>query len=425
MNARIAPSALSGRVAIPGSKSHTIRAVAIASLANGTSVIRAPLESADTAAAFNAYTAAGAQIEVSPDVWRVTGTGGSIQTPRETVDVLNSGTTMRLALGSFSLMRSGTATLTGDEQIQRRPAGPLAKSLTDLGASVKSIRGNGCAPFEVRGRLRGGETSIEAVTSQYVSSLLINTPLADGESHIRVPLLNEAPYVWMTLWWLANEGIRVDYADDLSEFRVPGGQSYKAFDRRIPADFSSATFFLAAGALAGNEVTLDGLDMTDTQGDKAVIDYIRRMGGFIEVSNGAIVVKSNDLHGAELNLNATPDALPMMAVLACFARGKTTLANVPQARIKETDRIAVMTKELSKMGGRVTELPDGLIIEESPLHGADLDGHGDHRVVMSLAVAATAAKGPSVIHGAEAAGVTFPTFFELLSSLGAKVSTQV
>lgn len=424
MKIRISPSPLVGRVKIPGSKSHTIRAVAIAALATGKSRIDAPLVSADTLAAVDAYSATGAQVAMREGFWDVTGTGGEVKEPANIVDVGNSGTTLRMVLGSFALMSDGSATLTGDEQIRRRPAGGLVGALNDLGASVKSLGGNGCAPFEVRGRLKGGETSIEAVTSQFLTSLLVNTPLADGDTRIVVPVLNEAPYVRMTLDWLESSGISLQYDENLVEFEIPGGQEFQPFERRIPADFSSATFFLAAGAIRGNEVTLEGLDMDDPQGDKAVVEYVERMGARVSISEDGISVRGSGLQGIELDLNATPDALPMMAVLGCLAGGRTTLANVPQARIKETDRIAVMAAELAKMGAVTRELPDGLVVEESALRGAKLQGHGDHRIVMALTVAATAAQGETVIDSAEAVDVTFPEFFTLMQSLGARITVE-
>jgi 3-phosphoshikimate 1-carboxyvinyltransferase len=417
---------LSGEVTIPGSKSHTIRAVAIASLAAGESVIRAPLVSNDTCAAVEAYRALGAEITVGrglptpPEEWRVRGFGGEVRVPEDVIDVRNSGVTLRTALGTCALLREGRAVLTGDAQIRRRPAGPLAQSLTDLGADVRSTRDNGCAPFVVEGRLRGGETSIEGTTSQYVTGLLINVPLADGDSVIHVTKLNEAPYVEMTLDWLRRQGIAFEN-DGLTEFRVPGGQSYRPVDRAIPADWSSATFFVGAGALPGNDVTLKGLDLSDTQGDKAVLDYARAMGAKVEISEVGIRVSAQELVGCELDLNATPDALPMFAVLGCFAKGTTRLINVPQARIKESDRIAVMAQELVKMGARVEDLPDGLIVHESKLHAAEVEGHGDHRVVMALAVAGCSLPGKTVVHGAEAAAVTFPEFEECMWGLGASV----
>lgn len=409
-------------VEIPGSKSHTIRAVAIAALANGVSRVRQPLESADTRSSLGAFCALGATVREQRDLWQITGVGGEVHAPRLEIDVGNSGTTMNVALGSCALLREGRAVLTGDKQIQRRPSAQLAKSLNDLGASVTDLYGTGCAPFEVRGRLRGGDTSLEAVSSQYLSSLLMSTPLADGESRIRVPLLNERPYVGITLDWLARQGIRLEAEDDWSEFRVPGGQQFSPVDRRIPADFSSATFFLAAGALPGNSVVCRGLDYHDTQGDKAVVEYLKAMGADVTVGKDEIGVASRELRGCEIDLNATPDALPMMAVLACFAQGETRLVNVPQARQKETDRISVMREELTKLGGDVEELEDGLVVRESQLVGTTVDSHDDHRVVMALAIGATHVRGMTTIEHAEAMSVTYPAFAQSLRDLGGRAT---
>lgn len=416
-------SRLAGAVDIPGSKSHTIRAVAIGSLAGGESLIREPLASADTLAAVDTYRALGAEIVVEPNCWRVRGTGGAVRTPDNFIDVQNSGTTLRIAVGSAALMPSGMAGFTGDHQIRRRPIGPLAQSLTDLGAKVVTTRGNGCAPLIVNGRLRGGRTTIEAVTSQYVTSLLMCTPLADGDSVIDVPLLNEQPYVHITLDWLARGGITLE-RDELRQFRVPGKQRYRPIDVRVPADFSSATFFLAAGVLGENEVLVRGLDMNDAQGDKAVVGYLRQMGARIEIEPEGIRVTPGELTGCEINMNATPDALPMMAVVGCFARGRTSLVNVPQARLKETDRIAVMAAELGKMGARIRELPDGLVIEQSDLRPTAVDGHDDHRVVMSLAVAGCSVPSGTRIAKAEAMSVTFPTFVDCMRNLGADLLAE-
>ncbi len=424
MNLVCRPTSLRGTVEIPGSKSHTIRAVAIAALAAGRSRIRQPLISNDTQSAVRVYSGLGATFECGDGIWEVEGTGGELRAPSGILDVGNSGTTLNIALGSCALIEKGTISITGDEQIQRRPAGALASSLNDLGARVLALRGNGCPPFEIEGTLRGGATKIEAFTSQFLSSLLMCTPLAREDSAIDVPLLNEAPYVGITLDWLKSQGIVLDYDPDYRWFRVPGRQHYAPVDRRIPGDFSSATFFLAAGALPGNAVCCSGLDMNDTQGDKAVVEYLRKMGAAIDDRGEAVEVRAKELVGCDLDLNATPDALPMMAVMACFASGTTRLLNCPQARVKETDRIAVMREELSKMGARITELPDGLVIEQSDLQGTEVDGHGDHRVVMSLAIAASAAKGATTILGAEAADVTYPGFLNALKDLGAHASKK-
>ena len=278
-------------------------------------------------------------------------------------------------------------------------------------------------PIVVSGRLHGGRTSIEAVTSQYLSALLINCPLAAQTSEIDVPLLNEKPYVHITLDWLRRGGVELE-RDELKWFCIPGGQKYKPFHIRVPADFSSATFFLAAGVLGDNDVTLTGLDFNDAQGDKAVVDYLRQMGARIDITAEGVRIRPGQLTGCELDLNATPDALPMMAAVACFAKGQTSLVNVPQARLKETDRITVMREELSKLGATITEKPDGLVIQESKLHAATVDGHDDHRVVMALAVAASAIPGETIIGTAEAMAVTFPTFVECMRKLGGELHLE-
>jgi len=416
-------SKLSGEVRVPGSKSHTIRGVAIAAMAEGGSVLKAPLDSADTRSAVEAVVALGARAELCADLWRLEGCAGRPTATRPRIDVGNSGTTMRVVMGLASLLRRGTITITGDEQIQRRPAGPLAECLTALGASVTSTRGNGCAPFIVEGTLSGGCASIEAATSQYVTSLLLCCPLATHDSVIDVPLLNEKPYVQITLDWLKSQDIDVTH-EDLRRFRVRGGQAYRPFEQRIPADFSSATFFLVAGALGGNSIACTGLDMQDSQPDKTVIGYLEAMGADVTVTGDRVDVTGAELSGVELDMNQTPDALPAMAVLGCFARGETRLRNVAHARIKETDRIAVMCGELRRMGADIDELEDGLVVRESDLHGAVVEGHGDHRVVMALAVAGLSCPGETVITTAEAAHVTFPQFDRLMSDIGAALQVS-
>ncbi len=423
-------SRLKGVVAIPGSKSHTIRAVAIASLADGKSIIRKPLSSSDTLSAANCFRALGAKIDTSDaSSWMVEGTGARINPPAETIDVGNSGTTLRIAIGSAALALPGqTTTFTGDEQIRTRPVGPLMACLEQLGAKCKSLNDNGKPPVTITGRITGGKTSIAATTSQFLSSLLLCTPLAEQDSEIDVTLLNEPGYVQMTLDWLDRQQIK--YTNEhFRRFEIKGGQRYKPFDETIAADFSSATFFLCASALFADEVTLLGLDFADSQPDKAVVEYLRQMGADITVGKGGVTIMASQLKAAELDMNATPDALPALAVTAAFAEGETRLINVPQARSKETDRIACMAEELSRMGVDVEELPDGLIVRggkpralsASSGQAAALDGRGDHRIVMALAVAALGLENPSTIDTAEAIDVTFPDFVKLMTSLGANM----
>jgi 3-phosphoshikimate 1-carboxyvinyltransferase len=418
-------SRLKGSVPIPASKSHTIRAVALASLAQGQSLIRNPLASGDTDAAILCYGAYGAEIDTTDDkVWRVTGIGGRIVPPQQTIDVLNSGTTLRIAMGTAALAAPGqTTTFTGDEQIQSRPVAPLMEALDNLGAKCRSLRNNGKAPVQVSGQIRGGFTTLEAKTSQFLTGLLICTPLAAKDTDIEVTLLNEPGYAQMTLDWLDKQGV-VYQNEGLLRFHIKGGQSYKAFDLPVPADFSSATFFLCAAAVFGDGVTLQGLDFADSQPDKAVVDYLRAMGAKITSGPDGITVQSAPLEGIEIDMNGTPDALPAMAVTAAYAKGTTRLVNVPQARTKETDRIRCMAEELTKLGARVEELPDGLVVHQSKLKPAHLDARGDHRLVMALSLAAMGMTEPCVIDKAEAMRVTFPEFVTLMRSLGADMEVR-
>jgi len=417
-------STLKGRVSIPGSKSHTIRAVAIAALADGQSRIRRPLISSDTFSAVECYRSLGAKIDISnPNIWVVDGTGGKICAHNKTIDVGNSGTTLSIALGSAALgSENEQITFTGDKQTKNRPMGSLIHSLNDLGGKVAAVYNNGCAPITVSGRLKGGRTSIECFTSQFLSSLLMACPLAEGDTHIDVPLLNEPDYVQMTLDWLNRQKIRYE-KDCLRRFFIAGGQYYTAFDEIIAADFSSATFFLCAAALCGDDVLIQGLDFADSQPDKAVADYLKAMGAELRQEADGVRVRKSALRGIEIDMNRTPDALPAMAVTAAFAEGTTRLVNVPQARKKETDRIACMAAELKKIGAEVEELPDGLIIRGGRrLAAAPVTGHDDHRIVMAMAVAGLMLPTPLEIDTAEAMNVTFPEFVTLMNALGAALN---
>lgn len=406
-----------GKVAVPPSKSHTIRAVFLASLAEGVSTIRGRLKSDDADSAIAACRALGAGLEEKGDCLTIRGTGGKIEPATGIIDVGNSGTTARFVL-SMAALSSRSITITGDEQTQKRPMKPLCDALSELGAAIESTN-EGRLPVRLRGPIKGGMANVDGATSQYLSSLLIHTPFCESETRLIVGSLNEKPYVDMTIGWLEKLGIEVT-RKGYEEFIILPGQSINAFDSTVPADFSSATFFLALSAIEGCEVELTGLDMNDSQGDKQVIDYLREMGADIECGD-TVRIKGRKLEGKTLDLNSTPDALPAMAVAGCFAGGTTRLTNVPQARIKETDRIAVMAGELRKMGADIEEEEDGLVIRHSRLTGTEVNGHGDHRVVMSLAVAGLAAEGITTVTTAEAMGITFPDFVELMQSCNASM----
>jgi 3-phosphoshikimate 1-carboxyvinyltransferase len=260
-------------------------------------------------------------------------------------------------------------------------------------------------------------------------------PLAPAGTvtEIDVPLLNEKPYIDLTLSYLAAQGISWEGAADYSYFRVPGGASYRPLHGPVAGDFSSAAFPACAAVISGLDaggagepafrepLVLEGLDPGDPQGDKAIFDILVRMGCVAAWSREGgewhlTVSRAGRLKGGVFDLNDTPDLLPAAAVLGAYAEGETALINAAHARIKETDRIAVMAGELKKLGVDVRERPDGLVIRGGALRGGKVDGHGDHRVVMALAAAALGASGPVEIAGAESAAVTYPAFPELMAA---------
>lgn len=370
----------------------------------------------------SAAQALGAEINKGDDIWTVSGTGGQLVNKVERIDIGNSGTSLRI-FTALAATADFQATFDGDHSIRTRPMKTLLDALCNLGVQCQSTEGK--CPLSVKGPIKGGETDVDGKSSQFLSALLFSTPLARQDSIIRVNDLHEKPYVEITLDWLRKQNIELEHNQELSEFRVRGSQAYHPFDLTIPADFSTATFPLLAAAITGGTVSIRNLDFQDRQGDKAVFDFFRQMGVIVEKmpSLTRVTNPSGDLNGIEIDLNNTPDALPAMAVAAAVANGRTTLKNVAQARIKETDRIECMSNELRKMGAQVEELADGMIIEGSGrLNGAELMGYEDHRIVMALAVAGLVAEGETVINGSEAASVTYPGFVNDFRNIGADIT---
>lgn len=420
MKFRVTPGNLKGTARIPASKSNTTRAVAIATMAEGTSVIENPLPSRDCLSTCEVCRGFGAQIENLPDRWIVKGVGCP-QLPSNVLDVGNSGTTLYIVTAMAALIPEGYTVITGDYQIRYRPAGPLLGSLVALGATAFSTRGNGCAPLVVRGRIRGGKTALPGVNSQWLTPLLFAAPLADGDTEVTVENLQERPYIAMTLGWLERQGIRFEM-EGMRWFKVYGQQRYRPFHETIPGDWESACFPLVAAAITDSDVTVLGMDTRDYQGDKVIIDILQAMGANVEVRNhgldGIRVRGGRELHGIEIDCRDIPDAPPILAVLGTQASGRTVLRNLGASRLKETDRSRVIARELRKMGARITEEPDALIIERSELHGAEIFGNHDHRIIMATAVAGLVAKGETVIDTAEYCAVSFPTFYEVMTGLG-------
>lgn len=411
-------SILKGEILIPASKSHTIRAVAIATMAGGRSILRNPLESADARAAFRAAIEFGAKVHEEKNTWIIDGTGGSISPVASFVDVANSGTTLRI-FSALAALSSHDITFDGDASIRKRPMTPLLDALRNLGVQIKTL-GDKC-PLTVCGPIKGSKTTIDGISSQFVTALLLSAPLARADTEIIVENLHEKPYVEITLDWLHRQQIRFEQIG-LDWFKIYGNQKYKAFDRQIPADFSSATFALCAAAITQSEILIKGLDFNDHQGDKKVFEFLEKMGMEMVHEKAGIRVTGKPLNGIEIDMNDTPDALPALAVVGCFASGTTRLVNVEQARLKECDRISAITTELKKMGADIEELTDGLVVKYSNLRGAEVHGYDDHRMVMALSLAGMGAGGETIVDAAKSVDVTYPNFVSDFVSLGAQLN---
>ena len=417
----VSRSRLSGEIIVPPSKSHTIRALLIATLAMGASRIVRPLLCGDGASAIGAAKGMGALVEEKDGALAVTGIAGDYERGSDAFDMGNSGTSTNL-FASAAALGGRRRRIDGDASLRSRPVRPLLEALGRLGATYSFETRGSDLPFSIKGPLTGGQTTVSGVSSQFVSSLLFACPLIAHDSDLFVMNIRERPYIEMTLWWLDRLGIRYEKADDFSHFHIYGGQRYPSIDMAIPGDFSSAAFPAVAAAVTGSTVTIKGLDFFDPQGDKRLFDILSPMGIGVDKSGSGVVVDGGaGCNGRDIDLNTMPDALPAVAVLGCAARGATRIVNVAHARIKETDRIAVMTGELKKMGARIFEEKDGLIVHQGPLKGARVNGHGDHRVVMALAVAGMIAEGETIIDTAESASVTYPGFAEDFVNLGAAI----
>lgn len=419
---KIRRSAVKGSLNIPGSKSHTIRAMVIAGLADGESAIRGALLADDTLSCLKALEELGVTFINEPGenpVLKIKGTGGRFREPGRIINIGNSGTTLRI-LAAVGALSEHTLHFDGDATIRKRPMQPLLSSLHDIGAEVSSNSGH--APLSVSGPIRGGRTKTDGISSQFLTALLLACPLADNDTEIDVFDLHEKPYIEMTLKWLEEQ--KIDYSNrNFEHFSVRGGQSYTPFSADIPGDFSSATFPLVAAAITGGRVKIKGLDFNDSQGDKRVFSIMEKMGASITQEPDGVIVEGGPLKGGEFDLNDIPDALPALAIAGCAAEGETKLLNVEQARLKESDRIRTICVELRKMGAKIHELDHGLVIEKSYLNGAVVNSYGDHRIVMALALGGMTASDETIIKdGAGIAEITYPSFIKDFKKLGADIN---
>ncbi|WP_339104030.1 3-phosphoshikimate 1-carboxyvinyltransferase [Haloterrigena salinisoli] len=425
MNVTITPSSVAGSARAPPSKSYTHRAILAAGYADEATV-RDALWSADTQATARAVELFGGDVTRAGDATlEIDGFDGRPDVPADVIDCANSGTTTRLVTAAAALA-DGTTVLTGDESLRSRPQGPLLEALSDLGAEAYSTRGNGLAPLVVTGPLSGGAVSIPGdVSSQYITALLMAGTVTDEGIEIELETeLKSAPYVDITLEVLEDFGVDARHTDD--GFAVEGGQSYDPAggEYAVPGDFSSISYPLAAGAIAGDAaegVRIEGANPS-AQGDTAIVEIVERMGADVDWDReaGVIDVSSAPLSGIEVDVEDTPDLLPTIATLGAVADGDTHITNAEHVRYKETDRVSAMAEELGKMGVETTEERDSLTVHggDSRLEGATVQGRADHRIIMALALAGLVAEGETTIEGADHVDVSFPGFFDLLEELG-------
>ena len=424
MDVQLAPTTVEGTARAPPSKSYTHRAILAAGLAEQANVEH-PLLSADTRATMRAVEAFGGDVEEDPDTLAITGCGGSPAVPGDVIDCANSGTTMRLVTGTASLI-DGLAVLTGDASLRSRPQGPLLAAINDLGGRAESTADDGTAPLVVGGPVDGGSVAIPGdVSSQFISSLLMAGGLTDEgiEIELETPL-KSAPYVDITIEVL--DAFGVDAAATEDGYAVVGDQAYgRSTPYDVPGDFSSASYLVAAGAVAGDSVVTVTGAHPSAQGDVAILEVVERMGATIDWDReaGHVTVGAADLRGVEVDVADTPDLLPTIATLGAAASGTTRITNCEHVRYKETDRVAAMATELDRLGAVVEEEQDTLTIDgdASTLAGGTVDGYRDHRIIMALSIAALIAEDPVTVTGADHVDVSFPAFFDVLESLGVSV----
>jgi 3-phosphoshikimate 1-carboxyvinyltransferase len=427
MDVTVRPSTVEGRTQAPPSKSYTHRAILAAGYADGATVSD-PLISADTRATMRAVEAFGGAVRhyEAENRLEISGFGGEPETPADVIDCANSGTTIRLTTATAGLA-DGLTVLTGDDSLRSRPQEPLLRAIDQLGGRAESTRGNGQAPLVVGGPITGGSAAIPGdVSSQFITALLMAGAVTDAGIDLSLQTeLKSAPYVDITLEVL--EEFDVAARKTKNGFNVAGYQEYNAGDGyTVPGDFSSISYLLAAGVLAGEDELAVGGAYPSAQGDQAIVEMIRDMSGDVSWDRdaGELEVSNSDLAGTAVSVADTPDLLPTIAVLGAAADGTTRITDCEHVRYKETDRVSAMAEALRKMGATVEEQQETLTIEggETTLSGATVDGRADHRIIMSLAIAGLVAEGSTTITGAEHVDVSFPDFFDTLEGIGASVS---
>jgi 3-phosphoshikimate 1-carboxyvinyltransferase len=417
-------SRINGTVRCPSSKSYTHRAVTIASLVDGASTIKNPLLSRDTLATISACRALGVITRQDDFVVHIKGRH-SFVVPEEVVNAENSGTTIRLMTTMSALVKKGLTVLTGDESLRKRPMQPLLDALGELGVQAYSTKMNGTAPLIVRGGgIKGGIATIDgSVSSQFISSLLISGVYADRTVVIKTKGQQVSkPYIESTLATMQAFGVKV-HNEGFREYHIQS-TSYKPTTFDVPSDLSSAALILAAGLLLGDETTVTGIKFSLPQADSGILNIIRMMGGKIKVNRqkGEIQVYGTErLYGGNFDLSDTPDLLPVVSTLALKATSPVKITGIGHARLKETDRVANIASQLTKLGVTVKEERNEILISAPKnLRNASLEAFNDHRLFMAFTIVAMLTK-KSTVAGAESVDVSYPNFVQDIIKLGGRI----
>jgi len=415
---------LKGEVCAPPSKAYTHRTLIAALLSNGVSRISNPLSSNDTQATVRAILGFGAEVEQRETAWTVRGTM-PLNRPVDPIDCAESGATLRF-MTPVAALAPGTSSFNLEASLARRPINPLLRCLKQLGAACKLQNSEKGWYVEVQGGgIKGGRASIRGdISSQFISGLMFACPMAEKTTEIDVTTPVESKsYIQATAEVLDRHCVKVSISNDFRRFDIPSNQQYRQYDHEIPGDFSSAAFVLAAAAInSSSKVRVKNLDYRTTQGDKAILDILKQMGSTVYARDGYVEVEGNQLQAVEIDARNNPDLVPVCAALACYSKGTSKILNARRLRYKESDRLASLNCELNKMGAKIREGKDDLIIEgPSEMHGAVIDPHNDHRIAMACTIAALHARGRTRIQGSECVSKSYPRFFDDLRSLGADI----
>lgn len=423
---RIIPSKLKGKVLVPSSKSMGHREIICAGLAEGTSIVDNISMSKDIEATCRCLEALGVKIETVASSFagrtalKITGTG-KIFANSSAVDCGESGSTLRFFIPLGAILGE-PFTFVGHGKLVSRPLQAYYDIFSEQG--IDHTNESGQLPLTVNGRLQAGTYRLPGnVSSQFVSGLLFALPLLEGDSVIELTSsLESASYVDMTLSCLAKYGIKI-INENHQRYFVPGSQRYQAHNSNVEGDWSQASFWAVGGAL-GQSVTCEGVDFDVLQGDRAIVDIMKSMGAVLHKDGFDLHIESGCTYGTIIDAADCPDIIPILTVLAAVSKGRTEIINAVRLRLKECDRLAAMTTELNKLGAAVTELPEGLIIEGKPdglKGGAEVDAWNDHRIAMSLAIAAQCCREPIVLTGAGSVSKSYPEFWRDYEAVGGKI----